>query len=188
MTGEIGQTRELIRRCLQLRESNVNEAVLRSEIVSRLRLIFTQPEDESWINHYSRGTEARTSVRLTNGATARRFIDNLVGSTTIEYEADLRIPAKNLEGYGQVKEHVAGLIRSGSPPSQVRGVLSDTVEWYVYDVVLESDSPTETCTADDVTLTLIDTLLFESDDEPTAQRFFSFIRRHLVLQLQMENG
>ena len=182
MTGEIGQTRELIRRCLQLRESHVNEAVLRSEIVSRLRLIFTQPEDESWINHYSRGTEARTSVRLTTGATARRFIDNLVGSTTIEYEADLRIPAKNLEGYGQVKEHVAGLIRSGSPPSQVRGVLSDTVEWYVHDVVLESDSPTETCTADDVTLTLIDSILLESDDEPTAERFFNFIRRHLARQ------
>ena len=182
MTGEIGQTRELIRRCLQLRESNVNEAVLRSEIVSRLRLIFTQPEDESWINHYSRGTEARTSVRLATGATARRFIDNLVGSTTIEYEADLRIPAKNLEGYGQVKEHVAGLIRSGSPPSQVRGVLSDTVEWYVYDVVLESDSPTETYTTDDVTLTLIDSILLESDDEPTAERFFNFIRRHLARQ------
>ena len=180
MTAEIGQTRELIRRCLQLRESHVNEAVLRSEIVSRLRLIFTQPEDESWINHYSRGTEARTSVRLTTGATARRFIDNLVGSTTIEYEADLRMTAKKLEGCGQVKEHVAGLIRSGSPPSQVRGVLSDTVEWYVYDVVLESDIPAQSCTADDVTLTLIDSLLLEIDDEPTAERFFNFIRRHLA--------
>ena len=115
MIAEIGQTRELIRRCLQLREAHVSEAVLRIEIVSRLRLVFTQPEDESWINHYSRGTEARTSVRLTTGATARRFIDNLVGSTTIEYEADLRIPAKKLEGCGQVKEHVAGLIQSGSP-------------------------------------------------------------------------
>ena len=180
MIADIRQTRELIRRCLQLREAHVSEAVLRIEIVSRLRLIFTQPEDESWINHYSRGTEALTSVRLTTGATARRFIDNLVGSTTIEYEADLRIPAKTLEGCGQVKEHVAGLIQSGSPPSQVRGVLSDTVEWYVYDVVLESDIPTQSCTADDVTLTLIDSLLLEIDDEPTAQRFFNFIRRHLA--------
>ncbi len=180
MTAEIRHTLELIRRCFQLRESHKNEAVLRSEFVSRLRLIFTHPQDESWINHYSTGTEARTSVLLTTGATARRFIDNLVGSTTIEYEADLRIPAKKLEGYGQVAEHVAGLVRSGSPPSQVRGVLSDTVEWYVYDVVLESDSPTETCTVDDLTLTLIDSLSLESDDEPTAERFYNFIRRHLA--------
>ena len=180
MTTEIGQARELIRRCLNLRESRVSEAVLRSEFISRLRLIFTQPQDELWINHYSKGTEARTSIRLTTGATARRFIDNLVGSTTIEYESDLRIATKKLEGYGQVREHVAGLIRSGSPPSQIRGVLSDTVEWYVYDVVLEPNSPTETCTDGDVTLTLVDSQVFESDDEPTAERFLNFIRRHLA--------
>ena len=75
---------------------------------------------------------------------------------------------------------MAGLIRSGSPPSQVRGVLSDTVEWYVYDVFLESDIPAQSCTAADVTLTLIDSLLLEIDDEPTAERFFNFIRRHLA--------
>ena len=91
MTTDIEQARELIGRCLRLRDSGVNEAVLRSELMSHLRLIFLEPEDDSWVSHYSKGTEAQTIVGQTGGGTANRFIDNLVGSTTIEYEADLRI-------------------------------------------------------------------------------------------------
>ena len=180
MTTDSAQARELIRRCLRLRDSGVNEAVLRSEIMSYLRLIFVLPEDESWVSHYSQGTEAQTIVGQTGGGTANRFIDNLVGSTTIEYEADLRVRAKMHEGYGQVKEHTTGLIRSGVPISQVRGILSDTIDWYAYDVVLASSVRPETCTADDVTLQLIERLSIQNDDALTAERFVNFIRKHLA--------
>ena len=180
MTTDNEQARELIRRCLRLRDSGVNEAVLRSELMSYLRLIFLQPEDDSWISHYSKGTEAQTIIGQAGGGTANRFIDNLVGSTTIEYEADLRVPAKMREGYGQVKEHTAGLIRSGIPISQVRGILSDTVDWYAYDVFLAASVQPETCTTEDVTLQLIDVLSIQLDDALTAERFVNFIRKHLA--------
>src|SRR5207249_85300 len=134
--ADIAQARETIRRCREFREEGRSEAVLRSEIQSRLRSIFPAPEDESWINHYTAGAEAHTTIGQISGATANRFIDNLVGSTTIEYESDLRVQAKRDTGFGQVREHAAGAIRGGIPVLQVRGILSDTLDWYAYDVVL----------------------------------------------------
>ena len=180
MTANSAQAQELIRRCRHLRETGEIEAVLRSELMSRLRLVFSQPEDDSWISHYSMGSEAHTLVGQTGGETASRFIDNLVGSTTIEYEADLRVQSKRLEGYDQVKEHAAGLIRGGIPTSQVRGILSDTVDWYAYDVALEDGVQPETCTKDEVVLQPVDSISLQSDDIPTADRFISFLRKHLA--------
>ena len=78
MTGGIAQVRDTIRRCRELREAGKVEAVLRAEFQSRLRVIFPDAEDESWINHYSEGTEAATKVGKSGGAVANRFIDNLL--------------------------------------------------------------------------------------------------------------
>jgi methylase of polypeptide subunit release factors len=180
MTADISHAREAIRRCRDFRNAGKVEAVLRSEFLSRLRLIFPSVEDETWINHYSAGTEAHTKVAKAGGKIADRFIDNLIGSTTIEYEADLRIPAKRDEGFGQVKEHAAGLIRANVPISRVRGILSDTVEWYAYDVQLAPGVVPATCTADDVKLALVDELKLASDDIPSAERLVSFVRKHLA--------
>jgi len=182
MEGDIAHANEAIRRCRELREAGKAEAVLRSEFVSRLRLIFPQTEDESWINHYSAGTEAHTKVGTTGGKTADRFIDNLVGSTTIEYELDLRIQAKRDEGFHQVREHVAGLIRSGIPQSQVRGILSDTVEWYVYDANLAPGVDPKTCTPAEVSLVAVDALILAIDDKNLGERLVAFIRKHLARQ------
>ncbi|MEX0696308.1 MAG: hypothetical protein WEB85_10635 [Dongiaceae bacterium] len=180
MTADIAQAREAIRRCREFRDAGKVEAVLRGEFLSRLRLIFPTPEDEAWINHYSEGTEAHTKIGLTGGATASRFIDNLIGSTTIEYEADLRVPAKRDEGFAQVRDHAAGLARSGVPVSQVRGVLADTVHWLAYDVELSPGIDQAACTADDVTLVPIDALELTADDAPTADRLVAFVRKHLA--------
>ena len=180
MIADVAQASEAIRRCRSLRDAGKVEAVLRGEFHSHLRLIFQSPEDIGWINHYSEGAEAHTKVGKTGGKTADRFIDNLVGSTTIEYEADLRIKAKRDEGYGQVKDHVAGLIHNGVPISQVRGVLSDTVDWFIYDAVLPPGVDPAKCTPDDVTLALVDELALDSDDGTFAQRLIQFIRKHLA--------
>ena len=180
MSEDIAQARETIRRCREIRQAGSVEAVLRSELNSRLRLIFPDQGDVSWINHYGEGTEAMTKVGLADGGVANRFIDNLVGSTTIEYESDLRIAAKRREGLSQVSEHVAGLIRNGVPVSQVRGVLSDTVDWYVYDAELGSSINPAACTADHVSLFQIDDLQLTADDEPSATRLIAFIRKHLA--------
>lgn len=47
MTADTHQAREAIRRCRELRNSGVVEAVLRGEFQSRLRLIFPDCADES---------------------------------------------------------------------------------------------------------------------------------------------
>lgn len=180
MSADIAQAREAIRRCREHRDAAKVEAVLRSEFLSRLRLIFPSAADESWINHYSTGTEAHTKVGKAGGKTADRFIDNLVGCTSIEYEADLRIAAKRDEGFAQVKDHAAGLIRGGVPASQIRGILSDTVEWYAYDIALPATVDPAACTADDIALSLADELQLATDDDPSADRLIAFIRRHLA--------
>lgn len=182
MAFEIAQAKETIRRCREFRDAGRPEAVLRSEIQSRLRLIFPSSEDETWINHYNAGSEARTKVGTASGKSVDRFIDNLVGSTTIEYEADLRVQAKRDEGFRQVRDHTAGLIRSGVPLSQVRGILSDTLDWFAYDITLAPGSNPATCTTNDVTLRLVDQLHIAADDDSSAELFIAFLRKHLARQ------
>ena len=180
MTADSDQAMEMIRRCLKLRNASVSEAVLRTEFASRLRLVFPDAKDEPWINHYTSGTEAHTTTGQEGGQTASRFIDNLVGSTTIEYEADLRVTAKWDEGYGQVNEHAAGLIRNNVHASRVRGILSDTVEWHAYDVSLRLGVAPATCTADSLSLHEVDSLLIKESDRTTARRLIGFIQKHLA--------
>src|SRR5260221_357364 len=180
MAIDIAQAKETIRRCREFRDAGRPEAVLRSEIQSRLRLIFPSPEDETWINHYNAGAEALTRVGTAGGTPVNRFIDNLVGSTTIEYEADLRVLAKFDEGSWQVREHAAGLIRSGVPLSQVRGILSDTLDWYAFDIELAAGVEPATCTTDDITLELVDRLQLTADDDASAELLIAFLRKHLA--------
>ena len=180
MTVDLEQAKETIRRCHGYREAGKAEAVLRSEIASRLRRIFTSVDDEAWINHYTAGTEAHTKVGLAVNVVANRFIDNLIGATTIEYEADLRIAAKHDEGFAQVKDHMAGLIRKGVPVLQVHGILSDTIEWYAYDVALAPGIDPADCTVDDVIPSLVDELQIGGDDDLEAERFTRFLRKHLA--------
>lgn len=177
---DLNKAREMIGRCRQLRDSATVEAVLRSEIQSYLRLVFPTPDDEAWVNQYSSGTEAHTKIGTGGGGTAARFIDNLIGATTIEYEADLRVSAKYKTGYGQVQEQVCGLLREGVPVSQVRGILSDTVDWYAFDVVLPMHVAPHHCDVGDITLQPIDELKIASEDETSAERLIAFIRKHLA--------
>ena len=176
--ADLAQAKETIRRCRGHRLGGRVEAVLRSELDSRLRLIFPSTRDEAWINHYTAGAEARTRVGI-GRATANRFIDNLIGATTIEYEADLRTSTRHEHGLLQVKEHAAGLIRAGVPSHQVRGVLSDTVQWYAYDAELAEDVDPADCVTDDVTLCRIDQIELTAADDLAAERLIAFLRRHL---------
>lgn len=180
MSANIDQARETIRRCRALRDAGKVEAVLRSEIQSALRVIFPAPEDQSWINHYVEGAEAHTKIGKSGGSIVGRFIDNLIGLTTIEYESDLRNSAKQAEGYWQVREHAAGLIRSGVPVTQVRGILSDTVVWHAYDVKLAAGIEPSACAPDHITLDEVDSLDLVADDIPSAKRLIQFIRKHLA--------
>jgi N-6 DNA Methylase len=180
MTFNIAHIRETIRRCRMLRDAGRVEAVLRSEFQGRLRLMFPDTAHESWINNYTEGTEAHTKVGMGSGKAASRFIDNLVGSTTIEYESDLRNTVKRDIGYAQVQEQASGLVRAGMPVSTVRGVLSDTVEWYAYDAILAPGVDPSGCAAKDITLVVIHELKLGDDSVLSAERLGGFIRKHLA--------
>ncbi|MGO8671934.1 MAG: hypothetical protein ACLQVD_11285 [Capsulimonadaceae bacterium] len=180
MTADVVRIRETIARCRMLRDAGHVEAVLRSEFQGRLRLMFPDTAHSNWINNYTEGTEAHTKVGTASGNAASRFIDNLVGSTTIEYEADLRNTVKRDTGYAQVQEQVAGVVRGGVPISTARGVLSDTVDWYAYDAVLAPGVDASTCTAADISLTIIDELRLTDDSSVSAERLGAFIRKHLA--------
>ena len=179
MTADVFNALEAIERCRALRDASANEAVLRSTFESYLRAIFDLTEDQRWINHYGEGAEAHIKIGGKDGSESNRFVDNLIGSTSLEYEADLRTKAKFDDGYRQLREYTSASIRDGADVSQVRGILSDTVEWRIYDVVLKQGVDPENCTPDDIELDEIE-LFVAVRDEPTAQRFISFIRRHLA--------
>ena len=104
MSEQVEAAMKLLARCMQLRNEGRGEAVLRAEFASHLRVIFTDREDASWVNHYTEGSEAGTKIGQAMGPLRHRFIDNLVRSTVIEYEPDLRIEARRKQGYSQVKE------------------------------------------------------------------------------------
>ena len=182
MIADLAKAKETIRRCREYRESGKAEAVLRSEINSRLRLIFPSIDDESWINYYTAVTETHIKVGQAGSGPAGRFIDNLVEATTIEYSADLRIAAKRDEGFAQVRDHTAGLILAGVPVSQIRGILSDTVEWHAYDVTLAPGVDPGGCTADDVTLVSVEELKLSAADDLATGRLIGFLRKHLARQ------
>jgi SAM-dependent methyltransferase len=180
VTESIDAAIQLITRCKHLRDEGRNEAVLRGEFLSWLRVVFTAPEDSVWVNHYTEGAEAATTIAGREGATRYRFIDTLVRSTVIEYESDLRQDTKWEIGYAQVKDYAAGIIHRGTPVSQVRGILSDTVDWYAFDIRIADTVSARTCEPEDITLVEVESIKASRADEPTAHRMIEFIRKHLA--------
>lgn len=182
MTWSRTAAKSLLARSLQLRADGRTEAVLRAEFQSWLRQIFPDAADETWVNHYSEGAEAHTKVGTRAGITASRFIDNLIRSTVIEYEADLREKGLREHGLNQVREYIAGTVRAGTPISQARGILSDTVEWYVYDAELSPGVRPEACTEADIIPRPIDSFVSVAATDEEADRFAAFLQKHLARQ------
>lgn len=81
-----------------------------------------------------------------------------------------------------MREHVAGLVRDSVPISQIRGVLSDTVDWLVYDANLTTGINPRDCKPDDSILNEIDSLEVQSITESAANCLIAFLRKHLARQ------
>ena len=180
MIEPVEQAIEAIRRFRQLRNAGSPETALREEFVSRLRQIFPDTVDQRWINHYSEGAESMVVVPQPDGNLANRFIDNLVGSTTIEYKSDLRVASSLEDSKTQVREQIAGLIVSRCPVSHARAVLSDTVKWVAYDAELPTGIDPQRCATGDIVLKEVDHLDLIAADEPSAKRLIAFLRKHLA--------
>jgi hypothetical protein len=132
------------------------------------------------MNHYSEGAEAHTRVRETRGGYGHRFVDTLIRRTVIEYESDLRITARFDHGREQVREYAAGAVNAGIPSRKFAAWLSDTVEWYVFDVEVRSGITAGHCTAADVELKQVESFVAVNGDEAEGERFCAFLRKHLA--------
>lgn len=180
MKNDIDAALEMIIRCVQLREQGRSEAVLRHEFTSRLRLVFPERADDTWVNHYAEGTETTTRIQDGSNDSALRFIDTLVNATVTEFEPDLRGEACFNRGYQQVREYVAGELRAGMSVNQVRGVLTDTVDWFVYDIALTEGIDPLLCQTKDVGLKLIDELNVQPPSREAAERLVALLRKHFA--------
>lgn len=176
--NEETQAQLCLAECNSLIAAGQNEASIRSAFTSHLR-VFTGTPLPWWASEHIVGTEAalkaRRGSRIVTG-----FADNLVGLTAIEYEKDLTRPALFNTGLDQVHEYMAGLVNSGVPAGSVRGILSDTVRWYAYEIA--SISPTATPGAlskTDLTLNLLASVDCSAADLAAARSLHQFLELYL---------
>lgn len=164
-----------IGKALDLMNHHEVESRIRENFTSYLRLIF--PDNPSWVNLHIECGEAAVGLSR-RGRKVTGFIDNCIDSTAIEYEKNLNIKSVFDEGYRQVKEYCAAFVNSGVEPSIILGVLSDTINWYVYEI-------TPTClsnrvlTQDNIELKLKEEFHALSADDQTAQDFILFLKKNL---------
>lgn len=166
---------ECISSCTEMRSSGALEDALRHNLSSYLRLMFTDSPD--WVALHIRGSEAQVEFSR-NQNQHRGFVDSLVGATVIEYEGDLRNNRKFSTGFGQVQEYCAGLLNLGYPAENIRGILSDTVQWYAYNLRIVSDDTQGDYSAADVELIEIERLNCESDTNAN-YLLLDFLNKHL---------
>lgn len=168
-------TKQCIEASNQLIADAKNEQVIRDSFTSYLRTIF--PDVPSWVERHVRGGEA--AVKISKGTrVSTGFVDNLVDLTAIEYESNLNITGKFNTGYNQVKDYCAALLNQGNSPDLVLGVLSDTVRWYSYRVIIpEEVSPPYT--RDNIELEEIEFIDVSLADGISVQNLIRFLIRYL---------
>jgi len=173
--SSINACKLFISKANELMSNHEVESRMRENFTSYLRLIF--PDNPSWVNlHIECGESA---VRLKRkGRNVTGFIDNCIDSTAIEYEKNLSIKSVFDEGYRQVKEYCAAYVNAGEDPSIVLGVLSDTVNWYVYEIE-PSCLSNRILTQDNIILKLKDEFHATRADDETAKSLILFLNKHL---------
>lgn len=174
---QITEARKCIAAANLLIADKENEQRVRDSFTSRLRSMF--PNIPQWVEEHIVGGEA--AVKTTINEEARvGFVDNLVGLTAIEYEANLNIEAKFKEGFGQVKKYCAALINAGNDPETVIGVLSDTVTWVAYRIKGLTDPPINgKIEADHLELEVDEQIDISGGTDGDAAKLLSFLTLYL---------
>ena len=173
---EINYSKEYIENAISLRNKASKEDVLRYNFVSYLKLMF--PPETKWIRDHIDGSEFSLGLKR-RGKTVIGFVDSCLDSIAIEYEKDLRIQAIYDEGYRQVKEYCAALVREGIDISLITGVLSDTVSWQVFAVEETEGLPISDYTQENIKLKEVDSLELTTATEQEAKTLIHFLSRHL---------
>lgn len=173
--NQLDSAKNCIESCSRMRNQGALEDVLRHNLSSFLRLMFTNNPD--WVDLHISGSEAQVEFSR-NRNQHRGFVDSLVGATAIEYEGNLRVPSKYRTGFRQVEEYCAGLLNLNYPAKNIRGILSDTVQWYAYNVKVIAQDKTSNFSADDIELIEIDSINCEIVTNSDYQ-LLDFLDKHL---------
>lgn len=172
----IQKAQECITIALQMQAEREPESRLRENFTSYLRLMF--PTETKWVEEHIRRGEHRVKMERNNRKVSG-FIDNFIASTAIEYEKNLTVKSVFDEGFRQVREYCATLVKDGFDKHIVQGVLSDTLNWYVYAIGNDDSLAPSEYTQDNIELKEIARLNITTADEESAKQLIAFLSKHL---------
>lgn len=171
----IDQARAFIHDAMALISAGARESRIRENFTSYLRLMF--PAGTRWVDtHINQG---ETTVRLNrHGSDVAGFIDNCIDNIAIEYEKNLSVRSVFEEGLRQVREYCAAFANKGVDKDIIVGILSDTINWYVYKIqgTLPGDG---IYTQDNISLTLVDELHVADNSVLSAEKLLLFLQKNL---------
>lgn len=179
MTLPSEYAKRFISRALILQDEHANETKIRDNFTSYLRNMF--PDDPKWVNYHIEGAETHVHLVRKNRQVSG-FIDNCIDSIAIEYEKNLSIDSIYEEGYRQVKEYCAALVRDHIPFELIQGVLSDTLRWHVYEIVPTPGLPTNNYTAENIVLNEISSFDASRNETNVPEDFLRFLEKALGRQ------
>ena len=167
---------EFIRKAQQLVAEHSNETKIRDNFTSYLRNMF--PDSSKWVSYHIEGAETHVHL-IRKNRTISGFIDNCIDSIAIEYEKNLTIKSIFDEGYRQVKEYCSALVRENVSMDLILGVLSDTLNWYVYTIEPDSSLNIVDYNQDTIKLKEVARLNITENDERQAADLLLFLQRYL---------
>ena len=166
----------LIRELGKVRGSH--ETVVRQTLVAGLSDVFPAADRPWWVERHIRGAEQH--LTFSDQGQTSGYADSVVGSTAIEYEANLTDTERFKAGKHQVHQYCAGLLNTGADPSKIRGILSDGIEWHAYELVNTLVNDLGDYSVLDVELKQIGTTLdCHTSDAATARKLVAFLTEHL---------
>lgn len=173
---QIESVRKYLKEAAELIRQGKNEQVIRDHFTSYLRILF--PAIPKWVTDHVLGGEAALKTHKENKESTG-FVDNLIGLTPIEYESDLLNRSKFNEGYAQVRTYCASLINQGNDPSQIIGILSDTVHWHAYRIKSIKAMPGQKLKGEDIALDELESIDAVSATELEARRLIEFLIKYV---------
>lgn len=162
---------------LRLLATAQSEAARKEQFVTYLNQVFgTDDDNRRLIQEFNRGAEKRLRIPRpgrAEGAAGRA--DTQYRDVIIEFERDIKAPAKLRHAEDQLRDYFAANYNAGSR-DDFRLIATDGVRWRVYGVAADAYVGKTTLAAADVVLRPTESFELGPD---TAAGLFPFIDRHL---------
>lgn len=172
MTCDMEKAAEYLREARRLMSAGASEAPLRKKLEQYLPLIF--PDMPWWVKVHAEGAEKHTKF-VKSGSLSHGFVDTLVGSTSIEYEANLQVAGKEVHAQKQVREYISGQFNEGVPIDLIVGVTSDTLRWRAFRPTLVGDPAIGAAGRDHIELEPVDSIDLTTPSSEDAAELVRFL-------------